>query len=1189
MKKKVKFFYMMCFFLVSYFLKMNFISALNLSIEHSGYYFERIATNGSDYFSWNLNYYAIDNQVAYCIEPDVYEGDALVEGNWSHTNLPEKIKKEVLLIAYYGYTYPNHKTDKYRAATQALIWEAIAGDGTNIVYSSEKYGHGDIYNVSKEKKEIQNMVLHHADKPSFADTNVKIQVGKKMSLVDQNNVLANFEVTSTNNAVVEIKDNILNITPTQEQEMVISFKRKRNYSSQYKIFYGNRVQNMMVPGNVEEVTFKVNVSAIYGEITLTKYDLETGIAQGDATLEGAQYEVYRKSDNVLVSYIQTDASGNASTGRFFPYEDFYIKETSSSTGYEIDPTIYHVTFDDNANIHINVPEKVIKGRIKVTKVDKQTGICQSIGDATLVGAQYGIYNSKNILVETLTIKEGCTATSKELPYGNYTVREILPSQGYQLDETSYSIDIHSKDTQEVISKEEIIYGKIKIIKVDSETKACQAQGEAALIGAKYDIYNSKNERVDTVVIGGDCTALTKELPYGDYTIREIEASNGYHLDLKVYSVQIHTSNTQSIKVEEEVIKGRIKIVKKDKDTKSCLSLGQGELFPAQYGVYNQAGNLLTTLTISESCEAISDFLAYGRYTIKEIEPSKGYTLDLVPHSVFIKEAQNFIVISEEPIIKNEISILKQAEYIEGNSSFLSPEEGTYFTISYPNGKFYQQVVTDKNGYAIFNLPYGIWTIHQKNSSPGYEKIPDFSLVVNETSNKKQYYNILNNKMAAYLQVFKRDAETKKMIALAGVTFKIWNIDTQEYVTQYVGGKHYDTFKTDEKGKAMTYLKLKAGQYQLEEVKSPKGYVISQQPILFTIGDETEYTYMDSGLIASVYFDNQPIKGQVKLMKRGEQFEIGKNSSFYQPLSTIRFGIYAAEDILSSDEKHRYYKKNSLVDILITKKDGSAVSKQLPLGKYYLKEIETNENYILDDSLYFFELIEVDNKTPIVYVSYDLKNQLKKGTLKLHKVDAQSGQGIPNTQIKVYTQEGNLIYIGSTDESGILRIDGLPLGKYYIEEMNPATGYLLSNEKYFFAIQRDKEIIEIEMENKKISAMVTIHKIDENGNPLEGVEISIYQNGGNLIYKGRTNQQGNLQLYLDYGDYYFQESQSLPSYLLDRQQHVFAVRTEKELEFTLVNEKERIKIPNTFKKQNYFLEIFTFFLGIWVIGRVYAKK
>ena len=185
----------------------------------------------------------------------------------------------------------------------------------------------------------------------------------------------------------------------------------------------------------------------------------------------------------------------------------------------------------------------------------------------------------------------------------------------------------------------------------------------------------------------------------------------------------------------------------------------------------------------------------------------------------------------EDIVENKISILKQYDYVNGNSTFLNAEKNIKFDIYYPDGTLYKTVTTNNNGYAIFDLPFGVWTFHQVNTTQGYEKIKDFYITVDYDSNKEQYYNILNNKLSAYIQIVKKDAETEETIALPNTSFKILNVDTNEYVSQFVGGKTIDTFTTDENGISTTPLKVEAGNYKIVEIKSPKGYLINDTGIV----------------------------------------------------------------------------------------------------------------------------------------------------------------------------------------------------------------------------------------------------------------------------------------------------------------------------------------------------------------------
>ena len=206
-----------------------------------------------------------------------------------------------------------------------------------------------------------------------------------------------------------------------------------------------------------------------------------------------------------------------------------------------------------------------------------------------------------------------------------------------------------------------------------------------------------------------------------------------------------------------------------------------------------------------------------------------------------------------------------------------------------------------------NLPYGVWKFHQVNTTTGYEKIYDFYITVNETSEKEQYYNILNNTLYAYLQVIKVDSETGKTIAIANTTFKILDTDTNQYVSQYVGGKVYSEFKTDENGKMITYLKLPAGNYKLIEVSAPNGYLKDKDGLKFTIGNDTHYSYTTYGAFITVTYKNTPIKGQLEIKKTGENLVIkdGKYTYKDKKLSAVETAIERCKkQIIELSEKYK---------------------------------------------------------------------------------------------------------------------------------------------------------------------------------------------------------------------------------------------------------------------------------------------
>ena len=1070
------------------------ISAAELTTSFSGYYWDR---KSDDYHgSGSFRYYYLDGIDSYCLDPSTHEGGPLTLGDWNSTGISDSIKEKVLLIAYYGYNYQGHQTLEYRAATQAMIWETVKGGNTKVTFFTQRFGEGNELDISKEKGEIERLISNHKVKPSFDSKEFSALVGEQLVLNDSNGVLNNYNI-NINEATFYKKDNKLYITPYVTGKLQVKLKKKEAYTSSYKIFVSDVYQDQIIPGIIDNIEGNFIINSEYGKVNIQKKDSEIGIKQGEATLGGAKYGIYRRDNDILMGTITTDENGYVESESILSYGNYYLKELKSSIGYKLDSNKYYFDINSNSkNVHVDVFEDVIKGRIKIIKQDSETNTCKPLGEGILSGAKYQIIDINNNVVDTIIINNDCTGTSKELPYGKYKVKEIEASKGYKIDNNIYDVSIDSDNLEiNVTSREEIIKGKIKIIKQDSETNTCKPLGEGILSGAKYQIIDINNNVVDTITINNDCTGTSKELPYGKYKVKEIEASKGYKIDNNIYDVSIDSDNLE------------------------------------------------------------------------------------------------INVISKEDIIKNRISILKQYDYVEGNSMFVNAEVNIIFEIYDSNNFKYDTIITDKNGYALVDLPYGTWQFHQKNVVNGYQKIHDFYVNVDDNSPLKHYYNILNNKIAAYLKLVKKDSTTGNVIKLSGTKFKILNMDTNEYVSQYVGGKLLDTFETDENGIMTTYLKLEAGNYKVKEIEAPKGYLLNDEGVIFSVNDNTEFEYTSYGTFVTVEYMNDPVMGQLEIKKYGEIFKIkDDNYSFDKmPLSLVKFNIYASEDIISPDGTTIYYRKGTRVDRLTTNKDGYVISKKLPLGKYYLVETKTNSNYILNKEKYYFELKETDATTPIVLECYETINYLRNGNLEIIKEDADNRKVVPNTKIEIYTENDELIYTGMTNEDGKIILNKLPIGKYYIIETVASEGYRVNNEKIYFEIKRNNQNVKVTLKNEKIKSKVIIHKVDESNNSLNDVHINIYDEKDKIIYKGVTDKDGNIEVELSYGKYYYKEISTIDGYIINDEKVYFNITNDNEtLEFNLVNIKKEIEVPNTgTNKQNFLLPNLLIILGILL--NIYGKK
>ncbi len=858
------------------------VEAASASSRETGWAYERqqYSGEGKHHASDKLLEYYIDGNVAYCIEPNVHVGkDNYVEGTWADTGLGNDLKERVTLIAYYGATYPGHENNlKYRAATQAMIWETIMRDGF-VTISKDYWSKGQIMDLTAERAEINNLIEHHYARPSFNGQFHKVQKGKSVVLTDNNNVLSQFDV-SVSGADYQIDGNVLTIIPTQSGTIDVTLTKRMPYSTEYKLFVGDTIQNMIVPGTSDPVIAAVRIETFNGTVEGYKKDKETGSTpQGQATLAGAEYGIYDKNSGDLVTTVVTDENGYFKSDSILEAKDYYLQE-------------------------------------------------------------------------------------------------IKPSKGYKLDSTRY-----------------------------------------------------------------------------DFSLKDRESA--------------------SVEVYEEVV-------------------------------------------------------------------------------------------------KNYISILKQYDFVDGNTTFLNAEAGIKFEIYYPNGNLFDTITTDENGYATLNIPYGIWKFHQVNTTSGYEKIYDFYVTVDYDTKKEQRYNILNNSLTSYLQVFKIDSVTGKSIALADTTFKIYDKDKKQYVTQFVGGKVYDEFKTDETGKFTTYLKLESGNYTLFEIESPKGYLLAEDGVDFTIGNDTHFTYTNNGPVITMYFNNTPIRGKIEIHKSGESLVIENNSFNYngrKNLKDIVYTIYADEDIKTSDGQYIYYEKDEFVGIMTTDENGYAVSEALPLGKYRVQEAKTGNDYKLDETVYHIELTEVDNKTEVVYSSYNMLNILKKGSVTFTKTDFVDGEPIPDVLMELYTENNELIFRGRADKDGSITIKNLKLGRYYFMEKEAPYGYLLNEDKLWFEIKDDGEVVKSDMKDKRVTGIIKIHKdgekysitdscedpsncfvydIDRN---LKDIHFGLYADEdiilnnikryskGDLVADGYTDKDGNLlfdELYL--GNYIVKELDTIENYVLDTNEY-----------------------------------------------------
>ena len=564
---------------------------------------------------------------------------------------------------------------------------------------------------------------------------------------------------------------------------------------------------------------------------------------------------------------------------------------------------------------------------------------------------------------------------------------------------------------------------------------------------------------------------------------------------------------------------------------------------------------IATLTTDKSGNASVSGLYPGKYYVKEITPPAGYVLDEEEHDVEgsyegdqVKEIDCTITVAEN-VKKQPFQLIKaanngktDADLLKGAgfsaylaSSLSTKEDGSYdFANAVPvvlteDGK--TEIFTDEKGYACtIPLPYGTYVVRETTTPHNFKPVADFTVIIIENKSEPQVWRVLlDGEFSAKLKIIKQDDETKKPVLVANTEFKIYDLDEGKYVEQtttYPSTVTHKSYFTDENGYLILPSALKCGNYRIEEVMAPDGYTQNTNYVEIKVDSNTAYQ-MDSttgDAIITVVYENHPAKGKLIIHKSGETLKSFKKDFAYEEtsLSGTEFAVFAAEDIYTPDHQvdeqgNRVviYAKDTLIRKVTTDEKGEAVLTDLPLGTYLVKETKAPTGFVLNSESKEITFLYKDQDTPVVEETVEFSNKRQKVDLKVVKEDGENGKKLEGAEFGIYNKNdilsGDKVIVKAdtllqkvmSDKNGLAQFTlDLPLGKYYVKELQAPEGYVSSDEIIEFDASyqgQDVKVVKLSATKKNQPTTVEITKADvTTGVELDGASLLILNKKGEVV-------------------------------------------------------------------------------------------
>lgn len=1016
------------------------------------------------------------------------------------------------IFAGYYMEHGNAISKKDMAMCQKKVW-SIMGDSTSWNFSNSDYKEW-CDNAKANMKKLNTY-------PSFDGKNIgNLVAGTSKTVTDTNKVLCDYPAfTYTKNKVTvkhEKDKNTLTISVDKDCTATSFalpatkyFKEHTGDDDELLLYYpygSKSYQKLIYSAYYDpiDVSFNADITP-FGNLKLVKTSEDNVVANIKFTITGTNYS----------NTVTTNSKGEFQLDDLVPGK---YTVTEESIDKYVPAKSQTVTVEGNKTATVSFSNVLKRSDIKVIK---------SCEDNFTEGHKFHLYGTS---LSGIKVDE-YTTTDKN---GVATFKDILIGTGYTLEEVDTAVRYVIPDNQTAAVEwnkvnEYHFNNKLKKFRVNvvkSDIEKGHAQGDGTLAGASYGLYKGST-LVDTYHTDENGQFTTEYYVCDtDWYIQELSSSEGYLVDgekhpvgadPKQYTVEFNTTNN---KVQEQVVKGKIAIIKHTDDGSTQIETPEKG---AEFQVYlKSAGSFVNadkdekdTIICDEDGFASTKLFPYGVYTVHQTKGWEGRE-KIKDFDVFINQngkTYKFLINNSNfcsylKVVKLDKETEKPIAYA-GAAFEVYDTDGHRITMqfTYPEVTEIHTFYTNSEGYLITpeKLPYGDYTLKEVQAPYGYvlDDTPIPFTITQENSSTDTGVTVVKVKAKDMSQkgvieitktgeIFKSVIENEGIYTpiyensnLANAVFEIYaaeDITTLDGTVRAYKGELVDEITTDKNGIAKS-KELYLGKYTVVEKTAPSGFVNANEQY------DVELTYAGQDVkvtstALSVYNDRQKVSvSLLKELSKDERFKLGMNDE----ILSVQFGIYADEDITAADGT--VIPKDALITYGNCDENGKLTFNcDLPIGfKWYAKEIATDKHYILSDTKYEFtteyqgqdvETINIDlnNGEPIV-------NDLIYGTVKGLKIDRESEKAIKGALFGLFKSdtteytEDNAILTAESDENGIFVFDNIPFGDYVIKELKPAENYLPSDDIHHITVTDNEQIIEITAVNDRIPELKTTATID----------------------------------------------------------------------------------------------------------------